>query len=68
MTVAEQIQAEEILSVKLEGYAGQWVATSDHDVIAHADSLDQLLEQINTLEVDATVFQVTADSDAVCFF
>lgn len=67
MTVAEQVQAEEVLAVDLENYAGQWVAVRDHAVIAHAYTLEDLLVEIEG-QTEVNVFQA-ADSGAVaCFF
>lgn len=67
MTVAEQIRAEEQLSAALTQYAGRWVAVDGHQVVADADSLDQLLEQLTGEEVEA-VFQVPAETGIACFF
>lgn len=68
MTVAEQIAAEEKLGDVLGQYAGKWVAVEDHQVVASADSLEQLLEQIPEHEVSQVeVFQAAEDSSA-CFY
>lgn len=42
----QAIVAEEALSVDLLSYIGQWVAVRDHRVLGHADTLDNLLEQV----------------------
>ena len=69
MSVLEQeIQAEKVLAGELEKYAGEWVAVRQHEVLAHAGSLEELLEQIKKeqAEVDG-VFQVP-ESGFACFF
>jgi hypothetical protein len=70
MTVAEQISAEEALAHKLAQYAGRWVAVRDHDIVADADSLEELealLEQLEENETAVEIFQAAADSSA-CFY
>jgi hypothetical protein len=67
MTVAEQIEAETQLGDALKDYAGKWVAVREHVVVAHADTLKALLEQIAEQEVEA-VLEVPEDHTAVCFF
>jgi hypothetical protein len=57
VTVAEQVAAERALSGKLEAYLGEWVAVRDHEVVAHAGRLHDLLAQIDPEQVDG-VFQV----------
>lgn len=61
-----EVQAERVLGEKLEAFAGQWVAVSGHEVVAHAESLGALLDQIDADEVDG-VFQV-AEQGTACFF
>jgi hypothetical protein len=68
MTVAEQVRAEERLNDQLEQYAGRWVAVLEHEVAAHAETLDELLEQIEAKEIEAEVFRVAEDSHAVSFY
>jgi hypothetical protein len=68
MTVAERIQAEESLGKMLDAYAGEWVAVREHSVIAHAPTLDALLEQVEEQEEGVEVFRVAEDRDTACFF
>jgi hypothetical protein len=69
MTVAEQVQAERELGETLADFAGKWVAVRDYEVMASADSLGGLLEQIEgePQGEETTVFQVQ-DRDVVCFY
>jgi hypothetical protein len=70
MTVAEIVQAEKELGTQLEEFAGKWVATCDFEVVAHADTLGELLEQVESqgLQEKATVRQVPQHPGAACFF
>jgi len=70
MTVAEIVQAEKELGVQLEEFAGKWVATCGFEVVAHADTLGELLEQVESkgLAEEATVRQVPEHPGAACFF
>ncbi len=70
MTVAEIVQAERELGARLEEFAGQWVATLSFEVVAHADSLGGLLEQVESqgIEDEATILQVPEHPGAACFF
>jgi hypothetical protein len=70
MTVAEIVQAEKELGAQLEEFAGQWVATCNFEVVVHADSLGELLEQVEAkgLTEQATVLQVPEHPGAACFF
>jgi hypothetical protein len=73
MTVAElhrAIEGERRLGRHLEEYPGQWVAVCDQKVVAHAETLGELLEQIESqgLQDQATVLQVPAEQAAACFF
>jgi Family of unknown function (DUF5678) len=68
LELRREIAAEEALAKKLEKYAGEWVATRQHEVIGHAPSLDELLEQIKTEEEGVEgIFQVP-ESNYACFF
>lgn len=60
------VEAEEALSVELENYVNQWVAVSNHHVVASAETLSELRQDIehNKVEVEG-VFQVV---DGPCFF
>lgn len=72
MTVAELSKAlneERELGLALDAYAGQWVAIRDRAVIASAESLGELVEQIEAeggQEVE--VIQVPKDPAAACFY
>jgi hypothetical protein len=63
----EQVAAERQLNEALKDYAGQWVAVRKHEVVSHADSLDELMAQIEPDEVES-VFRVAEDQQAVCFY
>jgi Family of unknown function (DUF5678) len=70
MTTAElerQIQAERTLADELEQYAGEWVAVSQHAVVAHASTLAELRDEIGEAEVEG-VFQVPEGNPSACFF
>jgi len=67
MTVAEQVQAERRLGGTLDQYPGEWVAVRDHEVVAHASTIEALIEQIEASE-EVEVFQVAEDPHAACFF
>lgn len=69
MTVAEldkAIEAEKVLASELAQYAGKWVATRDQQVVASADTLRELLDEVEAQEVES-VFRVPSGS-AACFF
>ena len=68
MVVAE-LERERQLADELSQYAGRWVATCDFAVVASADTLEDLLEQITeeATEVDG-VFHVPVHSTAASFF
>lgn len=70
MTVAEMVQAEKELGKELEKYSGEWVAVCGQEVVAHAASLGELLEQVESqgLQDEATVLQVPEEKAAACFF
>jgi hypothetical protein len=67
MTVAERIQAEEGLRDALRQYAGEWVAVRDHELIAHAQSLEELLGQVAEQQGQVEIFQA-AEDDFACFY
>lgn len=67
MTVAEQIAAEHSLGTRLEQYAGEWVAIRDHEVIASATTLGELLEQVGE-DTEVEILQVARNPHAACFF
>ncbi len=62
----EELKAEDVLASELAKYAGRWVAVCAHAVIADADTLEALLEQIESKEVE--VFKVAEDPNAACFY
>jgi len=66
----QQITAERGLSERLLKYAGEWVAVRNHDVVAHAASLELLMELVRGEgeEAEVEVFEVSRDPAAVCFF
>lgn len=68
MTVAEEVQAERELSKELENYPGQWVAVRGHEVVASADTLGELLEQVESAGEEVEVLRVPAEKAAACFF
>ena len=68
MTLAEHVAAEKRFGDLLAEYADRWVAVRDHQVVVSADSLEELIEQIeeqDTSRID--VFHVAEDSSA-CFY
>jgi hypothetical protein len=70
MTVQEldqAVEAEERLSHTLEQYAGQWVAIAGHAVVAHAETLEDLLVEVEGQEVER-VQQVPQHAGLACFF
>lgn len=72
MSIAEvlhkQVVAEKALSADLEQYASKWVATSDHHVVAHGDSLEAVLALISDREDVDSVFHVAEDRVTACYF
>jgi hypothetical protein len=72
MTTVEaerEIQAELSLADQLADYSGKWVAVKDHQVVLSADSIEELLERIESEETQVeTAFQVPEGDDAACFF
>lgn len=68
MTVAEQVAAEHTLAHTLDEYKGQWVAIRDHVVVASANSLGELREQIEPEVEEIEILRVATDPHAACFF
>jgi Family of unknown function (DUF5678) len=60
------VRAERELSSDLAQYVGEWVAVRDHEVVAHAATLAELLNQVDTDAVEG-VFQV-AEQGTASFF
>jgi|HubBroStandDraft_1064217.scaffolds.fasta_scaffold860785_2 hypothetical protein len=66
MTVAEKVQAEKELHVKLLNYAGRWVAVLDYEVTHDAATWSELLEQLDEGERErAELFHVSEHPDAL---
>jgi hypothetical protein len=61
------VEAERALAGELEQHAGQWVAVADHHVIASAETLHELLEQVDEGAIDG-VLQVPTELGTACFF
>jgi hypothetical protein len=68
MTVAEQVAAEHTLAHTLDEYKGLWVAIRDHAVVASAETLGELREQIEGEFAEVEVLHVASDPHAACFF
>ena len=62
-----QVRAERRLAQRLEQFKGKWVAVHNHAVVAHASTLDELMDQIDVDAVDA-VFEVAEVQSAAWFF
>jgi uncharacterized protein DUF5678 len=62
----EQVQAERQLSHELERFVGRWVAVRNHAVVGDAETLDELLEEIEPESVES-VFEVVEQGTA-CFY
>jgi hypothetical protein len=67
LELERELQAEQTLAERLEQYAGEWVAVRNHEVVAHAGSLQELREQIGQEEVEGA-FKVPEGAEAACFF
>ena len=63
----EQVRAEVRLSRRLADFKGKWVAVRNHEVVNDADTLDELVERVETDEVDA-VFAVPTKRITAAFF
>jgi putative hemolysin len=72
MTILEidkALEAERELGLALDDYAGQWIAVCDHNVVASAATLGELVEQIEASgKTEVEVVQVPEDTRAACFF
>jgi hypothetical protein len=63
----QQIAAERELSARLREHSGEWVAVRDHEVVAHASTLEELMERVGTEET-VEVFEVSTEPETVYFF
>lgn len=72
MTVAEMnkaLEAERELGQYLDKYAGEWVGVCDHEIVANAATLEELIEQLEASgKTEVEVIQVPTDPGAACFF
>jgi hypothetical protein len=66
--VDSAVKAEEALRRSLKSFTDEWVATRDHKVVAHADSLEELLEQIAEEDRIDGVFHVPEEGASAAFF
>jgi hypothetical protein len=66
----QQIAAERELSTRLRDHAGEWVAVRDHDVVAHAQTLEELMERVRDTKEEGTVevFEVSTEPESAYFF
>ena len=66
----QQVAAERELSQRLRDHAGEWVAVRNHEIIASAATLEELMETMRGRdeEEEVEVFEVSAEPDAVYFF
>lgn len=62
----KQVEAERQLSQELERYVGRWVAVRNHEVVADAETLDVLLNEVEPDSVES-VFEVVEQGTA-CFY
>jgi hypothetical protein len=65
--VRRQVDAEQRLSERLPEHAGEWVAVRDHEVVAHAATLHELMAEVDDADVEA-VFKVVKEQGTACFF
>jgi hypothetical protein len=61
-----QIEREKELSERLTEYVGRWVAVRDQEIVAAADTYEELLAIIGA-DDGAEFFEVQAEG-AACFF
>ena len=62
-SLEEAIEAEKRLAERLPEFVGEWVAVREHEVVAHAASLAELLDTVDRDQV--VVFQVPTEPEAV---
>lgn len=60
-TVAHALAAEERFAETLAAHSGEWVAVRDHVVVASANTLQELIDRVDTNDVDR-ILEVTKDS------
>ena len=66
----QQIAAEGELAERLREHAGEWVAVRHHEVVAHAPTLEELMERVRGTgqEASVEVFGVSGDPESVLLF
>jgi hypothetical protein len=66
----QQIAAERELSTRLRDHAGEWVAVRNHEVVAHAQTLEELMERVRERKGEETVevFEVSTEPESAYFF
>jgi hypothetical protein len=66
----QQVKAERDLSKRLLKYAGEWVAVRNHEIVAHAPTLEELMELVRETQQEEAVevFEVSSEPESVCFF
>jgi Family of unknown function (DUF5678) len=65
--LAEQVRAERRLSHRLADFKGRWVAVRDHEVVADANSLDELVELVDENQIEFVV-EVPEERAPAAFF
>jgi len=63
----QAIAAEAELAKRLREYAGEWVAVRNHEVVAYAPTLEELMEKVHGAgqEASVEVFEVSDDPESV---
>ncbi|HXR60887.1 MAG TPA: DUF5678 domain-containing protein [Solirubrobacterales bacterium] len=61
------LRAEEILAQELAEYPGHWVAIRDRRIVASANTLEELLENVDPGGLDRIV-EVSRESVAGCLY
>ena len=66
----QAIAAEGELAKRLREYAGKWVAVRNHEVVAYAPTLEELMEKVHGTgqEASVEVLEVSKDPDTVLLF
>ena len=63
------LEAEQVLADALSDYAGRWVAVRGQQVVADADTVEELLGEIRSEEIEIERFFHVPQGDAVaCFY